>query len=311
MAKVKADIWMPLYIGDYLADTMHLTTEQHGAYILLIMAYWKNGGPLPGTQSALASICRLSGDAWSNAQAMLVNFFRIDPATGEWVHDRIDKELADATGNKERRVSKAKAAAEARWNKDASSNATSMPQAMHGECPSPSPIKEPPISPNGGETVVFDGEQFQVPSEIVGRWVKAYPRIDVDAEIKAAGAWAEANPKKRKKDWKRFLNTWLGNASKKLGELDEGECPVDKVIDLYHRICANLPRVAVKSDAVLRGLIVERWNESPDHQKSDFWKTIFDRANRMEQIYYRGSNVAPRLELICGRAIFRQLEESQ
>lgn len=139
----RADIWMPLYIGDYLSDTMHLTTEQHGAYLLLIMAYWKNGGPLPGNAAALAATCRLSGDAWSNAQAMLASFFTIDAVSGDWRHERIDKELADAAGNKERRVSKAKAAAEARWSKDAPSippsNAPSMPQGMLGECPSPSP----------------------------------------------------------------------------------------------------------------------------------------------------------------------------
>lgn len=32
--------WMPLYIGDFIADTAHLSAEETGAYILLIMHYW-------------------------------------------------------------------------------------------------------------------------------------------------------------------------------------------------------------------------------------------------------------------------------
>jgi len=66
----KVDIWMPLYVADYLSATSRLTTEQHGAYLLLLMDYWKNGAP-PNNDAVLAQITKLSPDAWSNARTML------------------------------------------------------------------------------------------------------------------------------------------------------------------------------------------------------------------------------------------------
>lgn len=137
----KVGIWMPLYIGDYLADTMHLTTEQHGAYLLLIMAYWKNGRALPSNDQQLAAICRMPIDAWSNAKAVLADFFDTTE-DGKWINHRVEKEISGAGEKKQKARDKAVNAANKRWGND-SSNAPSIPQAMHedmlGPCPSPSP----------------------------------------------------------------------------------------------------------------------------------------------------------------------------
>ena len=49
--------YMQLYIADYLADTMHLSAEEHGAYLLLMFNYWQTGKPIP--KNRLAKIARL------------------------------------------------------------------------------------------------------------------------------------------------------------------------------------------------------------------------------------------------------------
>lgn len=82
---------MPLYIGDYLADTAHLNVQEHGAYLLLIMHYWTRGG-LPEGDEAKMRICRLHGvngsNAWRSICLAIAPFF-----DENWRHKRIDKEL--------------------------------------------------------------------------------------------------------------------------------------------------------------------------------------------------------------------------
>lgn len=131
----RPDVFMPLYIGDYLAGTSRLSTELHGAYLLLIMDYWMNGPP-PDDDAALASITRMSVDAWSIARAKLEHYFSIE--CGVWKHKRIEQELAKATEKKAKAAEKAAKAAAARWNNE-KKDAPSIGQALHEECPSPSP----------------------------------------------------------------------------------------------------------------------------------------------------------------------------
>ncbi|MDT3749573.1 MULTISPECIES: replication protein [Pseudomonas] len=158
--------------------------------------------------------------------------------------------------------------------------------------------------------VVFTGEDFEVDATLITKWAEAYAPIDVEAEIKRAAAWATGS--KPKKDWRRFLVNWLGRAFKRSPNgASEAGVPVDKIIDLYHKVCPNLPAVTVKSDKVLRSMIAERWNESPDHQSGQgFWLGFFQKANNRNQVFFRGQNVQPRLEALVSRAVFREISEA-
>lgn len=158
--------------------------------------------------------------------------------------------------------------------------------------------------------VVFTGEDFEVDAALITKWAEAYAPIDVEAEIKRAAAWASGS--KPKKDWRRFLVNWLGRAFKRSPNgASEAGVPVEKIIDLYHKVCPNLPAVTVKSDKVLRSMIAERWNESPDHQSGQgFWLGFFQKANNRNQVFFRGQNVQPRLEALVSRAVFREIAEA-
>lgn len=81
---------MPLDVADYLSDTGHLTTVQHGAYLLLIMHYWKRGS-LPEADDQLAAITRMTPAGWKLAKPTIQGFFR-----DGWKHERIEKEIAKA-----------------------------------------------------------------------------------------------------------------------------------------------------------------------------------------------------------------------
>lgn len=90
----KHDTWMPLYVGDYLAKTQNLSAEQHGAYLLLMMAAWKNGGHLPNDPDDLHQIARMTPQQWTRNEPKLRKFFTV--TDDAWTHDRVSEELSRA-----------------------------------------------------------------------------------------------------------------------------------------------------------------------------------------------------------------------
>lgn len=78
---------MPLYIGDYHRDTMHLRTIEHGAYLLLIMHYWAHGC-LPDDDRCLSKIAGVDPRTWASIRSTLAALFH-----DGWKHKRIDQEI--------------------------------------------------------------------------------------------------------------------------------------------------------------------------------------------------------------------------
>src|SRR2546428_567399 len=98
--------YMPFYVADYMADTAHLSTEEHGAYMLLILAYWQSQKPLrtfngcsttvePALNERstdvervlndrLAVVARMSSERWAMVRPVLAEFF--EERDGYWYH---------------------------------------------------------------------------------------------------------------------------------------------------------------------------------------------------------------------------------
>ena len=119
---------MPWYVADYLVDTTNLNTEQHGAYCLMLMAAWKNGGGLPKDDRQLAAITKLSPAKWRAHKEILIAFFKDDGNC--YVHDRVAREHAKAKSISEKKAKVGADGASKRWQKGGESHPDEMAIAM-------------------------------------------------------------------------------------------------------------------------------------------------------------------------------------
>lgn len=62
---------MPMFWDAYLADTTHLTTEEHGAYLLLLGAMWRRNGWVPDDDRDVARILGLTRAKWVRTKQRL------------------------------------------------------------------------------------------------------------------------------------------------------------------------------------------------------------------------------------------------
>ena len=145
----RVDIFMPLYVRDYLTSTIGWTAEERGHYTTLLFLQWDRLG-LPAD---LASLERLSpgvGAVWP----LLEPKFPVDD-DGQRRNQRLEEHRARAIDLRQRRSAAGRAAAAARVC--STNRSTNVEQSLsnrstidnHPPSPSPSPSYSPTDPPAG------------------------------------------------------------------------------------------------------------------------------------------------------------------
>jgi uncharacterized protein YdaU (DUF1376 family) len=227
----RPDSFMPIYWGDYLADTGHLTAAEHGAYMLLIGRYWTSGAPLPDDDAQLRRTSRMTMAEWKRARPTLAAFFEL--RDGRWRHKRVDSELARAALRYAQRAEGARIA-----------NAKRGAPRAHGDAladrtPSAAPDDGVPLRPHAPQLQLQpqpespDGDAAPDSGSLFDRFWTAYPHrgehsdpkkparekfarivrggIDAETVIRAAARYA-ATVRGRDPEKVAQAITWLNQA---------------------------------------------------------------------------------------------------
>lgn len=139
---------MQLYVADYLGDTRHLTTEQHGAYLLLLMTMWRSDGALPNDDKKLARIAGCTASRWAKIKGDVLEFFDVEGDA--LTHGRLKFELEKA---QEKSIKRAEAGTRGGKAKALKTKKPAVAKATGLLCHSSEPEPEEPPSPQTGEPV--------------------------------------------------------------------------------------------------------------------------------------------------------------
>jgi uncharacterized protein YdaU (DUF1376 family) len=256
-ADTKVDVYLPLYVRDFLTSTIGWTAEERGHYLTLLMIQWDRGA-LPAEPSDLERLSPGVAECWP---VLACKFPTCEDGTRK--NAKLEEHRCRCVEIREKRSQAAKSAASGRWSGDASrianasqthskriakvchptstSTSTSDTQspataedfqpAAPVVATSDSPKRRNRSQPKDAISwSVEDGWQ-RITEEHRQAWATAYPACNLDIELVRASEWLIANPTKaRKSNWRRFLVSWLTRSQDRGGTIRSvGKTP-DEVV---------------------------------------------------------------------------------
>jgi uncharacterized protein YdaU (DUF1376 family) len=170
--------------------TGRLTTEQHGAYLLILLDYWKNGPP-PNDDAVLAPLARMTPAAWRKAKPAIIGFFDIEG--GNLIQKRVERERSRAAEVTEERSKAGKAGAAKRWHSGKQRDGKRIANAMAEPLANAKQIDAPSQSQGSNEPIASSNEDVSAEPppltkrEVVEAWQERMVPLGFPAIRKMTG----------------------------------------------------------------------------------------------------------------------------
>lgn len=212
--------FLPICTDAYLADTLHLSAAQHGAYFKLLMVAWRTSEcALPDDDAKLAKWASMDKRAWLANKATVMAFWELG-ADGHWRQGRLTDERNYVAETSRKNAKNARA----RWMKTkGSDNATALPDVSQTDAPTPTPtVEEPKGSSRREKKPGRAKRENQIcpddwqPSErvVLDFKNKGWSEQAVAYQIGRMRNWSKSEGK-AKKDWDAAARNWLDGAIEK------------------------------------------------------------------------------------------------
>jgi uncharacterized protein YdaU (DUF1376 family) len=117
---------MPFYPDAYMGDTLHLSIDEHGAYLLLLMVSWVNGEPLDDDDLKLRRTLKISRSRWLKLRPVIIDGKLFKSAGGKIIQKKLEKTREKSSKLVKQRSDAGKRSAAVRALKTNKSGSTSV-----------------------------------------------------------------------------------------------------------------------------------------------------------------------------------------
>lgn len=215
--------YLPLYTGDYLRDTQHLSCSEHGIYLKFLMHYWDQKGPIPLDERKQQGVCNARSGDEIEAMRRVRNEFFVQMDDG-WYNTRMQLEIERAENISKARSEAGTLGYEARakqllGKRKALAKQVHLPTTTTSTTPALPPKNEvlassPPGVPAADVVISIplnDNSEYAIPRTTFNEWVALYPDCDVEQTLREIRGWNLSNPQKRKTKAGilNHVNRWL------------------------------------------------------------------------------------------------------